>query len=121
MKLHDITNNETEHRVCFYCPGCESHHWVVVRGKSGPVWQWNGDRDKPTFTPSVLVRTGHYAGGGTKGDEGCWCNFEERTGKKSSFKCSVCHSFVTDGKIRFLGDCTHSLAGQTVELPECEF
>jgi hypothetical protein len=32
----------------------------------------------------------------------------------------VCHSFVTDGKIQFLGDCTHALAGQTVELPEQE-
>ena len=28
----------------------------------------------------------------------------------------VCHSFVTDGKIRYLNDCTHHLKGQTVEL-----
>ena len=31
---------------------------------------------------------------------------------------SVCHSFITDGRIQFLGDCTHELKGQTVELPE---
>jgi hypothetical protein len=31
---------------------------------------------------------------------------------------SVCHSFVTDGRIQFLGDCTHALANQTVELPD---
>jgi len=30
----------------------------------------------------------------------------------------VCHSFVTDGNIQYLGDCTHELAGQTIELPE---
>jgi hypothetical protein len=30
----------------------------------------------------------------------------------------VCHSFVTDGKIQFLSDCTHALAGQTVALPD---
>jgi hypothetical protein len=30
----------------------------------------------------------------------------------------VCHSFVTDGRIQFLEDCTHELAGQTVDLPE---
>ena len=30
----------------------------------------------------------------------------------------VCHSFVTDGRIQFLGDCTHDLAGHTVELPD---
>lgn len=30
----------------------------------------------------------------------------------------VCHSFVTDGQIHFIGDCSHSLKGKTVELPE---
>jgi hypothetical protein len=30
----------------------------------------------------------------------------------------ICHSFITDGKIQFLSDCTHSFAGKTVELPE---
>ena len=28
-----------------------------------------------------------------------------------------CHSFVRNGVIEFLGDCTHKLAGQTVPLP----
>ncbi len=32
-----------------------------------------------------------------------------------------CHSFIEKGKIRFLPDCTHSLAGQTVDLPENEW
>ena len=27
-----------------------------------------------------------------------------------------CHSFVTNGEIRFIGDCTHELAGKTVNL-----
>ena len=26
----------------------------------------------------------------------------------------------TDGRIQFLGDCTHHLAGQTVDLPDFE-
>lgn len=30
----------------------------------------------------------------------------------------VCHHFVRDGRIEFLSDCTHDLAGQTVDLPE---
>lgn len=30
----------------------------------------------------------------------------------------VCHSYVTNGRIQYLGDCTHELAGQTVDLPE---
>ena len=32
----------------------------------------------------------------------------------------VCHSFVTNGRIQYLGDCTHKLAGQTVDLPDWE-
>jgi hypothetical protein len=31
-----------------------------------------------------------------------------------------CHSFVTDGRIQFLSDSTHALAGQTVDLPEIQ-
>jgi Family of unknown function (DUF6527) len=30
----------------------------------------------------------------------------------------TCHSYITDGKIQFLGDCWHELKNQTVELPE---
>jgi len=28
----------------------------------------------------------------------------------------ICHSFVRDGKIQFLSDCTHALSGQTIDL-----
>lgn len=31
---------------------------------------------------------------------------------------SVCHSFVRDGQIQYLGDCTHEYAGKTVDLPD---
>ncbi|WP_259106184.1 hypothetical protein [Pseudomonas sp. JUb42] len=30
----------------------------------------------------------------------------------------ICHSFVTDGRIQYLGDCTHGLDGQAAEVPE---
>jgi hypothetical protein len=33
-------------------------------------------------------------------------------------KDEICHSFVTAGHIQFLSDCTHEMAGQTVEIPE---
>ena len=84
-------------RVNFRCPGCEDVHNVVVDAPSG--WTWNGDLEKPTFSPSVLVRYGHLPDGGPMGTD------------------PICHSFVTDGRIQFLGDCTHALAGQTVALP----
>lgn len=30
----------------------------------------------------------------------------------------ICHSFVRDGQIQYLGDCTHEYAGKTVDLPD---
>ena len=87
-------------RVAFMCPGCKSLHQVRVQGEGGPIWTWNGSHDAPTFTPSILVTYN----GPDAGIDGA--------------PPAVCHSFVTDGRIQFLGDCTHAMAGQTVELPE---
>lgn len=53
----------------------------------------------PTFEPSILVTCRWMA-------------------SDSEMKDDVCHSFVRDGRIQFLGDCTHELAGKTVDLPD---
>jgi hypothetical protein len=107
-------------RIEFMCPGCKSIHSLTVEGEKHPKWSFNGDFDKPTFRPSILAKSGHYASH-AKGDD-CWCNSKERFPDEGEppFKCSICHSFVTDGKIQFLSDCTHELAGQTVELNDIE-
>ena len=77
----------------FFCPGCKCYHYVIVKAGNlpSPVWGWNGSMDKPTFTPSIRVSCGSPEG-------------------------SVCHSFVRDGSIQYLDDCTHALKGQTVPL-----
>lgn len=96
-------------RVAFMCPGCGMMHFVVVDGSRG--WTWNGDGDRPTITPSVLVRTGHFVE-----PQGKHC---DQSGDPDwPCDCLRCHSFVEAGRIRFLGDCTHTLAGQTVDLPD---
>jgi len=104
--------------LLFRCPGCGDYHSVCVEG---PGWTWNRSVDSPTLSPSILVRSGHYLPGHRPGDS-CWCTYNaehpEHIGK--SFICVICHSFVTDGKIQFLPDCTHALAGHTVDLPEWE-
>lgn len=105
-------------RLHFWCPGCNEAHGVNF-GKDPdphPFWTWNGNAEKPTFTPSILIRSGHYIP--EQANEECWCTYAARTGEESPFKCTVCHSFVTDGRIQFLGDCTHALAGITVDIPE---
>ena len=88
-----------ENLVVFHCPGCQYGHNVAVNGakmENGAGWQWNGSLDSPTFKPSLLVN------------------------KENASYSPRCHSFVTDGKIQFLNDCTHALAGQTVDVPDWE-
>lgn len=71
----------------FWCPGCDEAHGCDKR------WTFNGDYERPTFSPSI-----HVSASGPE----------------------TCHSFVRDGQIQFLSDSYHALAGQTVELPEWE-
>jgi hypothetical protein len=84
--------------VVFDCPGCGTTHALRVRTPTAgrPSWEFNGSVDKPTLQPSILATTS-------------WKGVQQ-----------VCHSFVTDGRIQFLSDCTHELAGQTVDLQEVE-
>lgn len=78
--------------------GEDGSYWFMCPGCDSPVrihgWKFNGDFEKPTFMPSIL----------TTMPDG-----------ESEY---VCHSFIVDGKIQFLGDCTHALAGKTLDLPE---
>lgn len=73
-----------------YCPGCECYHIFESQR-----WQFNGDFDKPSFMPSMVV-TVHDPEGEIP---------DER-----------CHSFITDGVWRYLSDTTHPLRGEMVPL-----
>lgn len=83
-----------EQRFYIKCPACNDTHKGKMSGIHGlnNTWTYNGDTYKPTFHPSLLVTY------------------------NTPNKKHVCHSFVKDGMIQFLSDCTHSMAGQTVEL-----
>ncbi len=94
-------------RVMFWCPGCDGAHQVGIGEGDGPRWGYNGDPEAPTFTPSVLVQYNGKDAGQDRGD-----------GRRAP--PAICHSFVTDGKIQFLADSTHALAGHTVDLPDFE-
>jgi hypothetical protein len=88
VKLHELVTREGQHYSwAFRCPACRSTHQCDNR------WGFNGDKERPTFTGSVLV---HAANVGTA---------DRPIGRP------LCHSFVSDGKITYLADCTHAMAG----------
>lgn len=100
----------------FRCPGCEDVHQLT-----SAIWTFNGDFEAPTVRASVLVTSGHYIQPRKEGAR-CWCTYnaekEAKGEKRAPFECYLCHSWITDGKIQFLDDCTHALVGQTVNLPD---
>jgi hypothetical protein len=98
-KLSTVTGDDAIRKL-FHCPGCEQTHVVPVTGPH--AWGWNGSDDSPTFTPSILIHA----------IDPMWT---DDNGKVHGHRC---HTFVRDGNIQFLGDCTHSLANQTVPIPE---
>lgn len=91
--------------VSFECPGCKREHNLPINR-----WSFNGDYEKPTLSPSILATGKEWPT-----DEEC-----DRilNGEEVELKKIVCHSFVTDGKIQFLGDCTHDMKNTTVELKD---
>lgn len=78
-----------------WCPGCKGRHLIWTERSERPVWSFNGDQDRPTFQPSIRCFT--------------TLNGETRT---------LCHYFLTDGKLHFCADSPHELSGKVVDLPD---
>jgi hypothetical protein len=96
--------NEEMVGYVFWCPGCNRAHAL------NNSWSFNGDLKKPTFNPSVKV-TGTVPMTDEEYDK-------IMNGEKITPESFTCHSFIRDGSIQFLNDCTHILAGKTVEVPD---
>lgn len=115
--LSRLLRDQAGNQLAFWCPGCGCAHSIRVGEGERPCWQWNGDAERPTFTPSILVTGGHFASSYKPGDP-CWCTYNaEHPDDPVKFGCQRCHSYVTDGFIQFLDDSSHELKGQTVPLP----
>lgn len=92
--------------LAFVCPGCALmpgggsglHMLPVNSPNKAPQWEWNGDLERPTLSPSILTRGAEH--------------------HEPALSRHVCHSFLRDGVFEFLGDCTHPLVGQRVPLPD---
>lgn len=81
--------------IAWYCLGCRHLHPVQInRPANDPTahsWAWNGDVIKPSFSPSIVTRMAAN---------------------------QLCHCFVVGGTVKYLKDCTHHYADQTIELPD---
>lgn len=96
----------------YWCQGCGSIHGVVVEGAG--AWGFNGSYERPTFTPSVLVTGIQYE----RGPDGAADHERPRRDAAGEPFKATCHTFVRDGVVEFLGDCSHDLAGQSHPLPD---
>jgi len=67
---------------------------VILKGTRDGTgcWTWNGSTAAPTLRPSVLTQGHDYR----------------------------CHSWINDGQMQYLHDCSHDLRGQTVPLNPME-
>jgi hypothetical protein len=107
-----FTPTKTYFGMSIKCPGCGFSHTMPTRNYTPEgatrhdvsqyaSWEYDGNAESPTFSPSLLVR---------------WDSWDGATGRPS--KKNVCHSFIRAGRIEYLNDCTHPMKGQTVDLPD---
>lgn len=92
--------------LVFACPGCvaggpegyDGIHSLPVNatGLDRPSWDWDGNLEAPTLSPSILTNKGNTT--------------------ESPYP--RCHSFLRSGVFEFLVDSTHPLAGQHVPMPD---
>jgi hypothetical protein len=92
MKLQPLLADGNPYGWAHWCPGCqEMHRLPEVPPPDG--WAFNGDLDRPTFTPS----------------------FKHSWNEGQVALC--CHYILTAGVLDFQGDSTHALRGP-VPLPD---
>lgn len=91
--------------IGFHCPACNQMHFYYTKEyeHSGPKWDFNGDVNNPTFSPSLL----------------CSTSIPRNEAEKSNpVWYTQCHLFITNGQILYCTDCPHELAGQTIPIPD---
>jgi len=103
--LANITGEEGK-AFLFHCVACGHGHFFVGAIK-GP-WTIDEKTKLPTFTPSLKIT----------GTQPLTHNEAARilAGEKIPPRPYCCHLNLTNGKLVYHGDCTHSMAGKTVDM-----
>ena len=114
MKLRD----EEDGQYSFMCLGCGHRHHIATQEpfENGAIWSWNGSMDRPTFQPSYLCTGDKWTPPVTPENH---AEFKAAPWQQTRMPY-VCHSFIAEGRIQYLSDCTHEFSGQTVDLPEMD-
>lgn len=97
---------KTESGYTHWCPACKEMH-PLPNG-----WNFNGNVDRPTFTPSFK----HDGLKTMKDSNGQWTGEWEYAANGDPIR-EVCHYILTDGILNFCSDCTHSMAGKSEPIP----
>lgn len=75
--------------LSFWCPACQGWHSV------NSSWSWNMSLCSTTINPSIKV-----------------------TGVNEQGNQTICHLYVRDGWLEYLGDCTHQMANQKIKMSD---
>jgi hypothetical protein len=113
-KIKKVPASENIFQYLFVCPGCNCEHAFDDR------WQFNQDFEKPTISPSYLIMY-DYSSPENNNKSKAFYKKHNRYPTRAELPYDlheVCHSFIRNGMIEFLNDCTHLLKGQTVELKD---
>jgi hypothetical protein len=138
-----VTLTSDDQIACYsnwlWCPGCNITHNITTPHPDATappspdrLWDFDGNEESPTFSPSLLVHhsvhlcppdyvheeecaaypnCGHIGHGiGPNGE------MMKRKPCIASPNYGNCHSFIRNGVWEFLGDSAHKLAGQHIPM-----
>ena len=98
---------ETKSYFLFWCPGCGCGHlyWCGPGFEHSQKWDFNGNVDKPTFTPSLRT----YVRITKEIDDKLVDTGEQKT---------LCHLNLTDGQLQYCEDNPHKMNNQTIPMQD---
>lgn len=83
-------------QVYYRCPACKGLHMFVDGEGDGPRWIWNHNFTSPTVAQEVQHVTS--------------------VRRSARLVGHTCRYYITNGRMQFAAQCTHTLAGQIVSM-----
>jgi hypothetical protein len=94
--LRKWTDAKGRHGITWWCPGCRHAHSVATDGGAGPVWDFDGNLEAPTISPSFRKFIPAMP---------------DHPRPEYRAERTTCHIWLKAGVIEFLNDCRHELRG----------